>query len=275
MPATSRLGNGRAPSRAAIILVGALLLVVVAPAAVSRFSAEQIANAQWEELRSRGALRVAMDPGWQPFSFFGETGWEGLDADLVREIARRLEMQVQPDPVGYDSLYDALHLKRADLVASAVVVDPSRMATVAYTVSYFDAGVRVVTRSRSGIQRPQDLQGRRVVVVLGSDADRVARFWERRLAGVSRITVEDDPAALAALHAGTVDVALVDGLFALRAVNGSGSDGLSVWSIEPRAYAIAVRADNPRLLAALNDALSAMRADGTLQRLIDQWVTER
>ncbi len=247
-------------------------LGVAVPSAVSRVRDEQTAGAQWAELRARGALRVAMDPGWRPFSFFDDAGWQGLDADLTREIARRLRLAVQPDPVGYDAIYDVLHLQRDDIAVSALVIDPARTATIAYSAAYFDAGIQMVVFGNPAIRHPQDLEGRRVAVALGSDADRVARYWERRLANLSRVTTEDEAGAVAVARAGGADAALVEAWIALRETRDLAGDDVALISVEPRLYAIAARSDNTRLLAALNEVLSDMRADGTLRDLIDRWV---
>lgn len=254
------------------VLAVCCALAALIPFAVSRLREAQTADAQWDELQARGALRVAMDPGWQPFSFFDDAGWQGLDAELTRELARRLGLVAQPDPVGYDALYDALHLKRDDVAVSAVVVDPARMATIAYTDPYFDAGVRMVVFGRPAIQHPRDLEGRRVAVALGSEADRVARYWERRVAGLRRVTTDDEAGAVALAREGRADAALVEAWTALRETRGPAGADAALISVEPRLYAIAVRADNTRLLAALNAALADMRADGTLAALIDRWV---
>jgi polar amino acid transport system substrate-binding protein len=254
------------------VLAGGLALAVAAGAlAIPRLRDCQAADAQWDELRGRGALRAAIDPGWQPFSFFDETGWQGLDADLTREIARRLGWQVQPDPVGYDALYDALHLKRADAAVSAVVIDPSRLADTAYSIPYFDAGVRLVAGSQAGIRDIHDLSGRRVAVALGSDADRVARYWERRLPRLQRLALADDQAAFQALADGRADAALIDALAAARWADDSAHVMISV---EPRLIAFAVRRDNTRLLEALDEAIAAAQADGTLDRLVDRWIRQ-
>jgi ABC-type amino acid transport substrate-binding protein len=216
-------------------------------------------------------LRAAVDPGWQPFSFFDAAGWQGLDADLTREVARRLGLQVQPDPVGYDALYDALLLKRADAAVSAVVVDPSRLAEVAYSASYFDAGVQLVSGRGTGIRAPADLAGRRLAVALGSEADRVARYWERRLPRLQRVALADDQAAFQAVSEGRADAAMLD---ALSAARWAGQEAFVTISVDPRPYAFAVRRDNPRLLEALDQAIAAARADGTLDRLIDRWIKQ-
>ncbi len=271
MPTDERASHG-VSRKFLLALALCCALAVAVPCAVSRVRDEQIAIGQWDDIKVRGALRVAMDPGWRPFSFFDDAGWQGLDADLTREIARRLHLAVQPDPVGYDAIYDALHLQRDDIAVSALVIDPARTATIAYSVAYFDAGIHMVVFGNPTVRHPRDLEGRRVAVALGSDADRLARYWERRVANLSRVTTEDEAGAVALARAGRADAALVEAWTALRATSDLADDAFTRVSVEPRLYAIAVRRDNTRLLAALNATLSDMRADGTLRALIDRWV---
>ncbi|MCS7060348.1 MAG: transporter substrate-binding domain-containing protein [Anaerolineae bacterium] len=259
-------------SRALSILALGGVLIWAVPAVVAHYQVQQAADAQWADLHARGAVRAAIDPGWQPFSFFSDQGWQGLDADLTYELVRRIGLSVQLDPVGYDALYDALHLKRDDIAVSAVVIDPSRAETIAYTEAYFDAGVHLVVFNRVDIRHPQDLEGKRVAVALGADGDRVARYWERRLAHLTRLTMNDEATALAAAQSGLADAALVDALAALRYTPHVTGKLPVLISVEPRLYAIAVRRDNTHLLSALNAALAELRADGTLQHLIRRWI---
>src|SRR5450759_2416327 len=57
---------------------GALLAIVVMGAffAVRAMQAQTLADKQWNDLQTRGILRVGIDPGWQPFSFYDATGWQ-------------------------------------------------------------------------------------------------------------------------------------------------------------------------------------------------------
>jgi ABC-type amino acid transport substrate-binding protein len=234
------------------------------------------AETRWNEIQSRGTLVVGIDPGWQPFSFYGASSWEGLDADLMREAARRMGLAVQTNPVGYDSMYDAIHLRQVDVGVSAVVVDASRTADIAYSDLYFDAGVRLVARADASIRFAGDMAGRRVAVALGSDADRLARYWERRLPNMARVTVDGDDQALQAVQSREADAALVEALAAFRFAGVTkavaAEQGYVDISLAPQPYVMAVRADNTRLLEELNRTLAGMRSDGTLDRLVERWV---
>ena len=228
----------------------------------------------WRALQQRGILRVGIDPGVAPFSYYDAAGWNGFDADVARELAERLQLSLQSDPVGYDSMYDGLQTHRVDIVISAVVADPARTADFAYSTRYFDAGPRLITALP--VKSMPELTGRRIAVSLGSEADRVVRYWERRVPHLQRLEVDSDLAALQALQK-DADAALVDVL--TPQLNGPWcpSTPLRVTacnqiSIAPRPLVIALRKTDEALLNHINQTLDAMQADGTLSRLQTKWI---
>jgi ABC-type amino acid transport substrate-binding protein len=257
--------------RLPVLIALALLMAGSGFVIVRAVQAKMLADQQWRDLYSRGVLRVGIDPGWQPFSFYTDSGWQGLDADLTREIVRRMNLQVQTIPVGYDSMYDALHLWQVDIDVSAVVVDASHGDEYAFTDSYFDAGLFLISSPGSAIRTIDDIANRRVAVALGSDADRSARYWARRLANVTRVEVADNAVVIEKLKAGDADAAIVPGLTAekLRAQG----EGWHIISLSKQPYAIALRSDNPLLREKLNETLAQMHADGTLDAIVARWAS--
>lgn len=244
-----------------------------------------VAEQRWQALRQRGALRIGIDPGVRPFSFYDRQGWAGLDATVAREIAARLNLRLEPIPVGYDGFYDALATQQADVIMSALVADPAKTAEFAYSRPYFDGGLWLVISGRADTPRLRsgasvDLRGRCVAVARGSEADRLARWLERRTPGMTRRVVQDDRAALAEIRIGNCEGALVEWRAALEAgctmnsPSPSPADGMpnlargyACLSLRPRAFVIAATRDNSRLLAEINAALDAMAADGTLDAI--------
>ena len=222
----------------------------------------------WRETQTRGVLRVGIDPNWQPFSFYNASGWDGFDADLARELAKRLNLRLTSDPVGYDSMYDALAQDRVDVVISAVVPDGNRAADFAWSNSYFDAGVFAVAPTQDGFVflKPEQLQNKRVAVALGSQADRLARFWERRTPGMTRQTAASDAEAMQMLADGRADVAFVSRLELHTSVPHDAP------ALEARPFAIAAKKQNARLLGELNRILDEMHGDGSLAAISQKWV---
>lgn len=229
----------------------------------------------WERIQETGILKVCTDPSWPPFeSFSPETGQiEGFDRDLADLLARRLMpgLQVQMVTVAFDSLYDALLSGRCDMVLSALPYEAHRTRDVSYSLSYFDAGLVLLTQSGSlGIAGISDLPGRAVgvewgFVPVGSDRQQLIL----RQLGLRRYVTTAD--VLRALHAGEVDAALVDRISALTYLEQCSGLKIVGPPLADVRYAVPVRPDSYHLLEELNRALLEMREDGSLADLESKW----
>ncbi len=258
-------------ARVLLLLAIAAALIAVVFIAYGRVRAEAESEQRWSLVRARGGLRVGIDPSDKRFSYFTADGWQGFDADLAREIARRLGLALWVEPVGYDGLYDALRADRVDVSMSALLPDPAQMADYAFSRAYFESGLALVGGCRPGEAIPACLAGRRLSVALGSDADRLARIWERRVPGLGRVLAEDDGAALAFLGPQS-DAALVDGRETWAQLAALRIRGEQISVVESRPYVLAVRRSDGRLLAEIDAVLGAMQADGTLDALARKWL---
>ena len=226
-----------------------------------------------ERVLEAGVLRVGMDASFPPFEYVdGEGSLTGFDVELARELASRLaedrpvEVQFVAN-LPYDGLYDALTAGEVDVVISALYVDPARMADFAYSAPYFDAGQVLVARDET---LAEDLAGRTLAVEFGSEGDVVARGWQRRLSGLQVLPCQTAAEALERLVAGEADAALVDHLSALAAI-GAGKELTVVRAVTAEPYAVAMRRHDRGLLRAVDAALAAMAADGTLAALQQRW----
>jgi ABC-type amino acid transport substrate-binding protein len=229
----------------------------------------------WERVLETGALRVGMDASFPPFEFIVADGTlSGFDVELAQELGRRLGVEAQfVTNLPYDGLYDALAVGRVDVLISALVINPERMADFAYSASYFDAGqVLVVREGETGVAGVADLSGRALAVEFGSQGDMEARKWARRLPGLVVAPYETAAEALAAVAAGEADGALVDHVSALAEI-GTGSGLVVVGDpVVAQPYAVGVRQESVYLLRAINDALAEMEADGTMEALVAEWM---
>ncbi len=228
---------------------------------------------------AQGTLRVGMEANWMPFEYLDEQGeLVGFDVDLARELGRRLGVQIRfVANLSYDGLYDALRTGRVDLVISAIVVDPARMADFAYSRAYFDAGqVLVVRRGEEALRgrrgRLPPLAGRRLAVELGSAGDELARWWARRLPGLSLHHADTAEQAMEAVLQGEADAAVTDRVTALLYVSTQPALVVAEPPLTDEQYAVVLRQEDRALLRAVNAALDAMGRDGTLERLEARWM---
>ena len=229
----------------------------------------------WEQVRVSGVLRVGMDASFPPFESVASDGsLIGFDVALARELSRRLGVEPQfVANLPYDGLYDALTARRVDAVISALVVNPARTADFTYSHAYFDAGEVLVLRNGDrAIRSVADLDRHDLGVVLGTMGDQEARRWARRSEALSILPYPTPREALQAVNDGEVDAAVVDRVSALEAMGAGYPVTVVGEPIVEAPYAVAMRKDSQRLLRQINSALTAMEADGTLDRLIANWL---
>jgi polar amino acid transport system substrate-binding protein len=211
------------------------------------------------EIRQRGALRVGLDASFPPFESLDEDGQVvGLDADIARAIADDLGVEVQFVNIGFDGLYDALLIKRVDVLLSGLPIDPYRSRDVAYSVNYFNAGQVLVTR-RDDIHTKMDTAGKSVAVEWGSLGDMEARRLQKTLPGLQ---INSQPDAQSALQ---FDTAIVDGVNAVTQ-----PQMRVVTYLSNEWYAAAVAVNNRALLAEINKTLTRLIESGEMERLQKQ-----
>lgn len=220
----------------------------------------------------RGEMRVGVDASYPPFAVATSDDLWGLDIDLARALGDHLRTPVRFVNLGFDGLYDALLTEQVDVLISALVVNPAQMDRVAYTRSYFDAGLVLVAPAESDVDTMNNLPGRTLALELGSEAQREANRWLRRVLPFDIAPYETPAAALDAVRLGSSDAALVDQISARLYVREHPDWRVRQSVVTHTLFAIAVRADQPRVLAALNRALDQLEADGTLMAIIDRYL---
>jgi ABC-type amino acid transport substrate-binding protein len=169
----------------------------------------------------------------------------------------------------------SLTVGRSDAVVSAYVPQPERMAEVAFTRSYFVAGIVAVidaARGRALAGDPAEwAEGQRLVVEYGSSGDALTRQWARSRTGITATPLPTAAEALAAVAAGEAEAALVDAVSAYEHLMAQSGLALAGPPLEPEPYAIAVNIKSRELFRLLEETLAAMEADGSLPALREKW----
>lgn len=227
----------------------------------------------WADIEASGVLRVGVDPTFPPFALAEGADVRGIDVDLARALAEEMGLEARFTYFGYDGLYDALTTGQVDALISALVVVPDRMADVAYTGSYYDAGQVLIVLAGSDLTGMADLDGRALAVELGALGHVEALDWQRRLPRLIVKTYGGVDEALAAVAAGETAAALVDSVSG-RLYLRDHPTPLALLSdpVASEPYVMAVRIGDRTLHRDLSAALAALEANGELDRIIARWL---
>ncbi len=250
--------------------LSALAIIVVAlwllPDFMDRLNRQP--DEAWARVQQTGVIRFAINPTYMPFDGLGSRGdFFGIDVDIANEIARRLGKRAEFVIAGYDSLYDVLRVGQADATISALPIDSAKLGLWRYSVPYFEAGLVMVTRP----PRFPETSEVSMAVEYGSDADASARDLARRREGVEIKYIPSAADALKAVSNGWTDAAIVDGVSA-RQLLPQYPDLSVAGQVTRDPYAIAMWGESTQLLAAINATLAEMIQDGTIQRIVAEWM---
>lgn len=226
-------------------------------------------------MASAQVLRVGSDVAYPPFEYVDEATGEyvGFDMDIIREIGRRLGMDVQVINVAWEGIIPGLLSGHYDVIISAMTITNERAQAVDFSDPYFATGQVILVRADDDrIKEPADLKGKRVAVQIGTTGHLAAERIEGAVVEHYPLT----PEAILALKLGRADAVVLDELVALEEVRANPGQVKVVgtpFTIEY--YGIAIRKGNPDLLRAINLALAQMKADGTYDEIYDRWFGDR
>lgn len=221
-----------------------------------------------DEIKVRGVLLWGADAeGGAPYVYPDPQKPEqliGFEYDMAEALATRLGVKAQMVQNQWDQLIPALERGNFDIVLNGLELTPENQQRINLSNPYYVYAQQIVTRKDSeGISRLEDLKGRRVGVLSSSVAQRLLD----NLGGADSRIYPGNVESFRDLKARRIDAVLLDLPIALHYAR---TDPDLKFSGEPFAlgyYAVGVRKQDGRLLAALNSAISQLANDGTLERI--------
>ncbi len=233
-------------------------------------------------ITAAGKLVWCVDVSYPPEESYKADGTtaEGSDIDIANEIGKRFGVTTQIDNTGFSGIIPALQAKKCDLIISGMNDTADRQKQVDF-VDYLKVGQGLLVKAGNpkGIKTLDDLSGKAVAVQLGTTNKDAIDATNKKLvaAGKPKIdiqTFEQDTDAFQQLALGRVDAYSGDSpvcaYYAAKPDN-AGKFEVGGTPIDPIPIGIAVRKEDSDLKTAVQAAMDAMYADGTLKSIVDKW----
>ncbi len=227
-------------------------------------------------LKTAGQLTVAAELlNYPPFLIGKGTDPPptGFEADFVNEIARRMNLRVEWTHTAFDSLF-APGPKRWDFGVSQMTITPERDQVVDFSVGYLVADQSLIVRSGTPIENAKTIAELKQYR-LGVEGGTTGRDYV-----VGTIKPNDAPSefdttadAAQALKSGTIDGQVIDLPIASGIVAESKDVDLKIAGLfkTNESYGAAFE-EGSRLKRCVDQAINAMKADGTLERVQEKWL---
>lgn len=225
---------------------------------------------------TEGKLTMSTNASFPPYEMVADDGsFEGIDIEVAGAIADKLGLELQVDDMGFDAALQAAQTGKSDMVMAGVTVTEERQAVMDFSDSYANGVQVVIVKEDSAIQTLDDLANANMI---GCQMGTTGYIYcsdtvENGGYGEDHVTPYDDgAAAIQALVNGQIDAVVIDNMPAQEYVKAN--PGLKILDTEfaNEDYAIGVAKGNTALLDAINGALAELKADGTIQTIVDKYI---
>lgn len=209
---------------------------------------------------------IGTNAEYPPFEYIENGEVAGLDAEIIKEIAKRLDIEYKWSDMNFDGLIPALQTKKVDAVIAGMSITPEREKAVNFSKPYLTSNVSIVTNKNNPIKDMDDLKNKKYGVELGTTKEAVAR----KIEGAEVIPFSSTTGALVALKSGKIDGMVLDESVSEKYIQNNPELMLvGVMNGEPKA--IAFNKDNTELPKEFTKVIEEMLADGTIEALKEKY----
>ena len=216
-----------------------------------------------------GKLTMATNATFPPYEMTTDAGTiEGIDVDTAQAIAEKLGLELQIDDMDFDAALLSVQQGKADIAMAGVTVTDERKAVMDFSDSYATGIQSIIVPNDSDIASPDDLAGKKIGTQRGTTG---YIYCSDDFGDDAVVAYDNGLTAVQALNNGQVDAVVIDNAPAKEYV--AANPGLKVLdtSYAEEDYAIGM-AKGSSLEAAVNAALEELKADGTLQAIVDKYI---
>lgn len=233
----------------------------------------------YERVMRTGTLRCGYS-SWQPLFWVDANTKEvhGIFADLTKEIARRLELQIEwKEELGWGAVTESINSGRVDMACAGYWLHPSRVLHLSSTYPQIYAPLYVWTRAEDA-ETPKSLeeidsQNYKIGLVDGGSSGQIIDNYFPNAARVEYSQSSTNGDLVAGLLSKKFDF-FIDDVTSFMAYNKDNPGKLRILFDQPLAVfpaTMLLPKGDQKLKETLDNTLLLIKADGTLEKILEKY----
>lgn len=216
-------------------------------------------------------LTVGVSADYAPFEFFKDGKMVGFDIDLMNEIGKRLNKEINFKDMSFDAILGSLSTNRIDAAISSITPTNQRRKSVDFSNEYIKSKRILVCKATSSIESASDLASETIGVQSGSEHETYANSTLTEDVNVKVKSLTKVPDLIQDMEIGNVSC-LILGIAEAEAIKES-RPNIKLINLpgEVQGFSIAFPKGSP-LKDQVNEILAAMEADKSLDALKERWL---
>jgi cystine transport system substrate-binding protein len=245
-----------------------IIAMVALTMTISAFAAAKKEQPQTslDRIKAAGALAIGIEGTYPPYTYHDETNaLTGFDVEIAKAIAEKLGVQAKFVESRWDSLIIGLDTKLWDVVINQVGLTAERKEKYDFSIPYtYTRGALIVRADDTSINAFSDLAGKKSAQTVTSNWARLAEQSGAELVGTDGFNQSID-----LVLSGRADATINDDVtyYDYKKQHPDSLSKIAALAADTTASAVILAKNQPELLQAINNALTALQADGTLKAL--------
>ncbi len=247
-----------------------LIALLLALTMVLAFAACAKAPAKEEEVKT---LTMACSADFPPYEFVNDDGsYAGIDVEIAQAICDKLGYKLEVKDMDFDGIIAAVQSGAVSFGMSGLTITDERKESVNFSDSYAKGVQVILVKEGSAIATVDDLDGAKIGVQAGTTGDIYCTddYGEDNVSQYTKYAM-----AVEALKNDQVDCVVLDNEPGKAFV--AANEGLKILdtAYADEDYAAAFNKNDTELLEQFNKALGELKADGTLDKIVDKYINAK
>ncbi|KIR03287.1 polar amino acid ABC transporter, substrate-binding component [Lachnospiraceae bacterium TWA4] len=224
---------------------------------------------------AKKTFTVGFDQDFPPMGFKDTTTGEykGFDLDLAAEVAKRLDFEIQYQPIDWAAKNGELESGNIDCIWNGFTMTGLE-EDYTWTEAYMKNTQVFVVKKDSGIKTLKDLAGKNVDVQTDSSAEKAIKK-DAELEGSfgKLVSVAEYNTAFMELESGSTDAVAMDNIVASYQITQRNSDDFVILDevLAEEEYGVGFKKGNTELRDKVQTTLEEMAKDGTMAKISNEW----
>ncbi len=216
---------------------------------------------------AKTTFTVATNAEFPPFEYLEGDKIVGAEIEMAEALAEKMGLTLEITNMDFDAALTGAATGKYDVAISGITANDERRKNMNFSDDYYKASQAIIVVKDSEIVKAADLEGKTVSCQEGTTGEQYLLDN-----GYNIQSFKTGAEAVSALTTGKVDAVVIDDQVAknLSAAQ-NGATVVLDEALTQEAYAIALELGDDELTAKVNEALAAIKADGTLQKIFEKY----
>ena len=221
-----------------------------------------------DDIKKRGVITVVTNADFYPFEYFKADKVVGIDMDISEEIAKDIGVKLEILEMNFDGVVAAIAYGKSDFVAAGLTKDEEKASAIDFSDGYINVSMDVISLSNSGINKLEDLKGKKIGTQMGTTSDKYIskeiKYGYLKNTGAKLIQKKEYLDLLVDLKNNRIHAIALDRFIAKKLMEKN--EGLQFFERANETYCLAVKRGNYTLLNQINQTLKRLIKENKIEK---------